>query len=149
MPKDISVSIVIYNDYEVAKDAVHSLEQFTSQQLSKSVYVVDNGADVSLKDEQYSFLKYLKQYKDVTYIDAGENLGFGKGHNLVLDQLDSRYHVIMNPDILFCEDALGKIVNWMDDNPDVGMVIPCITDTDGNRQAVYRKELTVFDMFSL
>ena len=36
----------------------------------------------------------------------------------------------------------------MNENSDVGMVIPEITDKFGKRQLVYREELTVFDMFN-
>jgi len=35
----------------------------------------------------------------------------------------------------------------MDNDPSVGMVIPNIVDQSGKRQLVYRKEVTIFDMF--
>ncbi len=36
----------------------------------------------------------------------------------------------------------------MDLHEEVGMVIPYITDEKGNKQEVYRRELTIFDMFN-
>ena len=65
----------------------------------------------------------------------------------MLGKIDSEYHAIVNPDILFCEDAFSEIVAWMDKHKDVGMVIPDIRDEYGKRQLVYREELTIFDMF--
>ncbi len=44
----------------------------------------------------------------MSYIESGANLGFGKGNNLVLDMLDSRFHAIVNPDIMLLEDTLKK-----------------------------------------
>lgn len=53
----------------------------------------------------------------------------------------------MNPDVIFNEDAFSPIIEYLDNNSSVGMVIPNIVDETGNRVAVYRQELTIFDMF--
>lgn len=123
------------------------MEKFTSPNIKKHVYVVDNGNSPDYKAGNDSFKSFLSSYQDVEYIDTRSNLGFGKGNNKVLPLLTSRYHCIMNPDILFTEDAFFSILNYMDENPSVGMVIPNIVDQNGKRQLVYRKEVTVFDMF--
>ena len=143
---EISIAIVAYQNYDEIKDAIKTLESFTDAGLSKKIYIVDNGSACSSPDDISAFLSYIHGFEDVTYISAGQNLGFGRGHNYVINQLDSKYHVIMNPDILFCEDALSKIIQWMDAHPDVGMVIPEIDGENGERQLVYREELTVADV---
>lgn len=147
MSVKLSACIVAYNNYEDIKAAITSMEQFTSLKLAKKIYIVDNGVAISSPSDVEGFKGWVEKCKDVEYIDAGQNLGFGKGHNTVLDKLDSEYHAIVNPDILFCEDAFSKIIAWMDEHNDVGMVIPDIRDEFGKRQLVYREELTVFDMF--
>lgn len=147
MTVKLSACIVAYNNYEDIKAAIASMEQFTSPELSKKIYIVDNGVAISSPSDVEEFRSWAEKCKDVEYIDAGQNLGFGKGHNAVLERLDSEYHAIVNPDILFCEDAFSEIIAWMDENKDVGMVIPDIRDEYGKRQLVYREELTVFDMF--
>jgi GT2 family glycosyltransferase len=86
------------------------------------------------------------KWKDVEYLDTGGNLGFGKGHNYVMDRLDSKYHAIVNPDILLTEDSLGKLIAYMDEE-DVGMVVPKLVDESGEMIKAYRRELTVWDMF--
>ena len=148
MPIKLTVSIVSYNNYTDINRLLVSMEKHTSPLLMKKIFVVDNGASVSHDSEQKEFLKFLSKMKDVQYINAGSNVGFGKGHNLVIPYMNSEYHAIVNPDIEFCEDAFTKIIEWMDLNPEIGMVIPLITDSEGNRQEVYRRELTVFDMFN-
>ena len=147
MSEKLSVTIVAYKDYEDIKEAVRTLEKYTSAGLVKHIYIVDNGASVSDEKAIKSFRKFVSQYADVEYCDTGQNLGFGKGHNYIISRLKSEYHAIVNPDILFCEDAFTKILKYMDDNLDVGMCIPNITNEEGERQLVYRKELTIFDMF--
>lgn len=147
MSVKLSACIVAYNNYEDIKDAIASMEQFTSPELTKKIYIVDNGVAISSPSDVEELRRYIEKWGDIEYIDAGQNLGFGKGHNTVLGKIDSDYHAIVNPDILFCEDAFSKVIAWMDEHNDVGMVIPDIIDEYGKRQLVYREELTVFDMF--
>ena len=143
----LSVCIVAYHNYGDIKNALDTMELFTSSEISKTVYIVDNGNTPEYEKENREFQEFLKKYSDVRYIDNRENLGFGKGHNKVLPLIKSKYHCIMNPDIVFVEDAFKAIINYMEQDNSVGMVIPNITDEKGKRQLVYRKELTVFDMF--
>ena len=142
----ISISIVAYHNYEEINNALESLYHYTPSTLAKKIYVIDNSNDIndSIKLE---FINRISNFKNTIYIDVKENLGFGKGHNYILDWIDSDYHCIMNPDIVFCEDAYSPIIDYLDLHPDVGMVIPVITDEAGKIQDVYRKELTVVDMF--
>ena len=148
MPVKLSASIVAYNNYEDIKKAIASMEKYTSPDLSKNIYIIDNGTKTSDPSSVKEFKKYIEEMGDIEYIDACENLGFGKGHNKVLDIIDSEYHAIVNHDIIFCEDAFSKIIEWMDKNPDVGMTIPYITNKEGEKQEVYRRELTIFDVFN-
>lgn len=145
---DLSISIVAYNNYADIKDAIVSIEKYTSSKISKQIYIIDNGVSVSSCVDVNSFKTFIKDMKDVVYIDVGSNVGFGKGHNQVLNFINSDYHAIVNPDILLCEDTFLKIIHWMDKNRDIGMTIPLLIDEEGKMQNVYRRELTVFDMFN-
>lgn len=122
------------------------MHKYTPSSLEVKTFIVDNSNNVSA-DAKKRFAADLKKFPETEYVDPKKNLGFGKGHNYILDRLDSEYHCIMNPDIIFCEDAFSPIVSYMDKNSNVGMVIPNMTDESGERQKVYRKELTVADMF--
>lgn len=148
MAVKLSISIVAYNNYEDIKEAIKSMEKYTSTELKKKVYIIDNGVSISSTDDINKFVAFVDGFDDVEYIDTKKNLGFGKGHNFILDKIESEYHAIVNPDIIFCEDAFSKIVKWMDENLQIGMTIPDIIDEEGKRQEVYRRELTVFDMFN-
>lgn len=148
MTVKLSICIVAYNNYKDIEDAITSMEKYTSSELTKKIYIVDNGVDVSKIEDVRKFRNYVEKIKDVEYIDSGDNLGFGRGHNVVIERMDSEYHAIINPDIVFCEDTFSKIIEWMDENKEVGMTIPLIVDEQGRRQEVYREELTVFDMFN-
>lgn len=145
MPVTISVCIVVYKGYTDASECVKSIEKYTNKDILKTIYIVDNSPSNS--DGSEEFKKFLSKYSDVVYIGTGENLGFGAGHNKIISLINSQYHAIVNPDIVLQEDALSSIIQYMNGNKQVGMIIPQITDEQGNLQPVYRKELTIFDMF--
>ncbi len=136
--KDITITIVSYHNDEDVKAAVASIEAFTPSTITKQIYIVDN-AKGSLKELE-------KQYSDVTYVSTGKNLGFGGGHNYVLDSLDSKFHAIVNPDILLKMDAFSQLLSFMQEES-IGMCVPRLLDESGELLRVYRRELTVWDMF--
>ena len=160
--KDLSITIVSYHNEDDVKKAVASIEKYTPSSISKQIYIVDNidiyeqcdvvenvknDKDRTRTEVQKNELHELEQqYQDVTYISTGKNLGFGGGHNYVLEMLDSKYHAIVNPDIILEEDAFSKLISFMEDES-IGMCVPRLVDEDGNLLSVYRRDLTVWDMF--
>lgn len=144
---DLSVAIVAYNDYADIVTAIESCERYTSKDITKKIYIVDNSSSNSDFDTDRKRLKEkIALYEDIEYLDTGENLGFGKGNNYVLPMIDSRFHAIVNPDIVFIEDAFKKIIQFMQ-YQDIGMCIPKIVDEKGNIQLAYRRDPTICDMF--
>ena len=109
----LSISIVSYNNSTDILSLIESINKYTSNKISKKIYIIDNA------DERSIYSSLNEQFTDVEYFFTGENLGFGKGHNFVLDKIDSEYHAIVNPDITLLEDSFSKIIDFMEKNPDV------------------------------
>ena len=149
MKERLSITIVVYRNYNDIQNAIRTIEQFTDCSILKRIYIIDNSEWKQREDEMIreSFKVFLRCYPDVEYISTGENLGFGKGHNLVLPKLRSEYHAIVNPDIILDSDVFSSILDYMDQNKDVGMSVPQIKDEKGVLLPVYRRELTIWDMF--
>lgn len=149
MKVELSITIVAYKNYDDIQNAIKTIEQYTNDSISKIIYIVDNTDELSEITEAslHKLQGLIDQYKDIKYISVGQNIGFGKGHNYVIDEIDSEYHAIVNPDIFIEEDAFSTIIEYLNANNEVGMCIPKITDAYGNRLHVYRKELTIVDMF--
>lgn len=141
----ISITIVAYHNYDDIKEAIRTIEKYTDKDIDKHIYIVDNGEAENI--DSIDFKGFIAAYKDVEYIDVGRNLGFGKGHNYIIDRLDSTFHVIVNPDILFKEDSFSKLISFMNSDEEIGMCVPKLVDEQGNMQLVYRKDPTIFDMF--
>ncbi len=143
---DFTITIVAYRNYSDILKAIETIQKFTNTNISKKLFIVDNSCYENECVEKKIFTDALAEYNFVTYFDTGKNLGFGAGHNYVLEQLDSMFHVIMNPDILLVEDSFSQIMQFMQDES-VGMCVPRLTDEKGNLQLVYRREITLYDMF--
>lgn len=144
--KTLSISIVAYRNYADIMDAVNTIEKYTNESIDKLIYIVDNSCYEDDNELKAQFIDFLSQWKDVKYLDAKENLGFGKGHNFIIDIIDSRYHAIVNPDILLIEDSFQKIIDFQD-RENIGVVVPKLTDEEGEMIKAYRREVTIWDMF--
>lgn len=136
---DISITIVAFNDEEDVRNAVCSIIEHTAVAITKKIYIVDNST------QENGLKTFAEQYLEVSYRKPDENIGFGAGHNYVLSELESKYHAIVNPDIILKEDSLRILMEFMEQG-EYGMSVPKMIDEHGEFQTVYRRELTLFDM---
>lgn len=149
MDNDLSITIVAYHNYDDIKIAIDTIESYTTSAINKQIYIVDNSCMESKEELEVvnDFKEFVLRYDDIKYYDMKKNLGFGKGNNFVLPLLNSKYHAIVNPDVLLKEDSFSKIIKYLESDDSIGMCIPNIENESGKRQLVYRKELTLIDMF--
>lgn len=134
----LNASIVLYN-HTVAEieSLVNSLWQ--SKQV-KEVYLIDNSPK-----ENTDFLKL-----SVNYIFNNKNLGYGTAHNIAIKKTIAQnipYHLVVNPDIQFESKILDELINFMDENKDVGHLMPKVFYPDGNLQYLCKLLPTPFDLF--
>lgn len=130
----LTVSIVTYNNDE--KELMAAVNSVLNSKITNlKLYIIDN----SPSDR----LRRLFSQENVEYIFNGANIGFGAGHNVALRKVieESKYHLCLNPDITFGNDVLGKIVEYMDNHPSVGQLLPKILDDKGVLQARQRRLL--------
>ena len=123
----VSGTVVAYHNRDEILDCLKSMKEQTKG-VALSLFVSDNGSD----DGTPAAVRAA--FPDVSVIENGANLGFGAGHNKVLPLLSSRYHVMINPDITLKEDAVSAMAAYMEEHPEVGLMMPDIRYPDGTRQ---------------
>ncbi len=123
----VSAAIVTYNSKDKIGTAIASVKMNTKS-VKYKLYVIDNGSTDGTKAAVKS------ADSETEFIQNGANIGFGKAHNRAIALIDSKYHVIINPDIVLNSDAIGQITEYMDANPDVVMAVPKIIFPDGSEQ---------------
>ena len=138
MPK-ISACIVAYCDYDEVCAAVRSVLANTPGD-DFALYVVDNaspdGCGPRLAQTDFGDVR-------VQVICLPKNLGFGKGHNSIMDRLTSDVHFILNPDIQLTADTLSDLADWMAQHPGVVMARPALTFPDGRPQRLPLRRCSV------
>lgn len=137
----ITVSIVTYHTPD---DELSGCLRCLESDLVKRVYVVDNSRSRSTRD-------IVEGVGKGVYIPS-DNVGYGAGHNQalrrVIDGGEADYHLVMNSDIEFDSDILGKIAEYMDGRRDVGALQPLVYSPGGERQYTCRALPRPADVFA-
>jgi N-acetylglucosaminyl-diphospho-decaprenol L-rhamnosyltransferase len=125
---DVSAIIISLNSKRFLKDCLDTLERGPWRNVTHETLVVDNGST----DGSLELLAEL--YPDVPVLALGKNLGFCPAGNLAARQATGRYLLFLNDDILIQEDAIAKLVEWMDAHPDAGVIGSRLLNLDGTDQ---------------
>jgi len=120
----IDLIIVNHNSNEFLHDCLASIK-CSCDGLEPNVVVFDNDSK-----EPVEYLN--KTYPDVQVVPSRENIGYSRAINKVLAETGSKYIVLLNPDTIVISDRFFEsIAEYMDTNPDVGVLGTCVTDPDG------------------
>ncbi|KGL62079.1 glycosyltransferase [Polaribacter sp. Hel1_85] len=136
----ITVSIVLYN--EDLEELTKTINCFLNIPISKKLYLIDNSGSSTLKQK-------FKQ-KEIEYITVGKNIGFGAGHNMILDKikLNSRYHLILNPDVIFSPSVIPNLILELGKNENISMIAPKVLFPDGQHQYSCRRYPLVSELLA-
>ena len=96
---NVSVIIVNYNTKELTRNCLRSVFEQTKD-IAFEVIVSDNGST----DGSVEMIR--KEFPQVTLIENGENLGFGKANNRAAQIACGEYLLLLNSDTLFLNNAL-------------------------------------------
>ena len=116
--KDLTIIIVIYNSTDKIIDLLQQLNNF-------EIIIVNNG-----KNEHV--ISKIKAHKNVKSIISKEkNIGFGRGVNFAFENIDSKYFLVLNPDMLINENDILKLLEIIINDKSCGIVSPLISsDSD-------------------
>lgn len=140
----LSVSIVEYfSAPDILVETMRRLESAVFfARTSAILYVINNrpNQSLSLPDLQSDVFMELR-------VKSGQgNVGFGRGHNIAISEVVSEYHLILNPDAFLEVDAIEKAIAFLDEHPDVGLVVPDALAPNGNRQYLCKRYPTLLDL---
>lgn len=135
---DVVVSFVLFNTERA--EVERAIEQVRDTDLRVHITLIDN----SLPPLDLSFVKG----DDVTIVSTKKNIGYGAGHNIALRSSKGRcrYNLVMNTDLGMGPSVMPALVNFMDNNPDVGLVMPKVFYPDGSLQHLCRLLPNPFDL---
>ena len=138
MEYDITASIVVYkNNPIILQKAINS---FLSTNLYLKLYIIDNSPTDKIKD--------ICINNKTEYIFNNNNIGFGAGHNLILQNhfKIGKYHLILNPDVYFQKEVLIELFLYLEKYSKIGMIIPKVLNPDGTIQYLPKLLPTPFNV---
>lgn len=123
----LSIIIVNYNVKFFLAQCLNSVKlSLETLDQDAEVFVVDNHSvdgSVALIKEQYPWVKL---------IENNENLGFSKANNQAIKISKGEYILLLNPDTVVEQDTFIKVIEYMDNNPQVGGLGVRMIDGKGN-----------------
>lgn len=140
----LTISIVTFHpNFSELEKTLNSLKIALSRLTDEAytIIVVDNSSG----DEVSSFL--LRHYPElpVKFIHGQGNVGFGRAHNLAMQQL-GEFHLVINPDIQLDPEALVNAIEFMRAHERCGLLSPYAIWPNGKRQYLCKRYPSVFDL---
>lgn len=129
MTYDLIISVVLYHNSKT--EIQNLLKGLEGSSLNYHMVLVDNAPGKT--DYNFDTLP-----KGVSYLPSSKNLGYGRGHNLVIrsSQWQGTYHLIANADIEFDAQKLQAIFRKMESNKEIGLLMPKIIYPSGEDQGL-------------
>ncbi len=122
---DVSILIVCYQSKDLIGDCLRGIFAHT-QGCNFEVLLVDCSCDGTVEFVQ-------REFPQVRVIENTENLGFGRGNNFLADRATGKHLVLLNPDTIVTDDAIGELYRLAEANPQAGAVGGQTRLPDGSR----------------
>jgi N-acetylglucosaminyl-diphospho-decaprenol L-rhamnosyltransferase len=138
-PPDLSIVIVSWNVRDLLIACLESILRSVqdSHSIRAELIVVDSASTDG------SAVLIAERFPAIRVLPQSENLGFTAGNNLGLQSATGRYLMLLNPDTIVVDDALAKMVAYLDANPKVGALGPQTLNPDGSTQSTRRRFPTI------
>ncbi len=124
---DLTISIVTSNNKQQLKECLDSIHD-SIKGFSSEVYVVDNHSNDGTKE------MVLNMHKEAKLIINNKTMGFAYSHNRILELAKGKYAIILNDDTVILRDCFKKMINFLQENPEIGAIGPRMEYKGGRYQ---------------
>lgn len=132
----LSIIILNYNTRDLLRDCLNSLldldlvipakGEVRQRRHNSEVIVVDNGSS----DGSVAMVK--DEFPSVRLFENHNNFGFAEGNNRGIKEARGDYILLLNSDTIVEKETLPVMVNFMEENPQVGVVTCRVEMADGS-----------------
>ncbi len=114
MPVKTSIIILTYNELELTKKCLASIERYTDKDKIELI-IVDNGSSDGTRE-------YISNLPDVKVILNEKNLGFAKGCNQGIEAAGGENLLFLNNDTMVTKNWLTSMLRVLYHSEKAGMV---------------------------
>lgn len=137
----LSVILVTFNSRAVILECLESIASSISESLE--VIVVDNASS----DDTVDLIR--QRFPEVRIVDAGSNLGFGKGVRLGTAHATGDVFCLLNPDAVAELRVLTHLAESVRQDESIGIIAPLISQPHGRLKVVSAGSMpTAWRMFT-
>ncbi len=129
----VTIVVVNWKTPELLAGALRSLYKDSRAESDFEIVVVDNNSG----DGSVEML--ARDFKQVKTIANRENVGFAKACNQVIPESQADYVLLLNPDTIVVENAVSKMIAFLDKNSNCAAVGPKVLNSDGSLQLACRR----------
>ncbi len=123
----LTIVIVSWNTRQLLADCLAAVYR-TVHRYPFEVIVVDNASSDGSADH------VRREFPQVRLIETGANLGFARGNNVALRQIQSDYALLLNPDTVAHDGAIDDLCDVLAAVPEVGGIGAQLLNPDGSLQ---------------
>jgi GT2 family glycosyltransferase len=135
-PIDVSVCIVNWNSCDLLRGCLDSLQN-QPQGVRIETIVVDNASTDGAPE------MVRREFPEVLLIRNSANVGFSRANNQAARRALGRYLFFLNNDTVVPAGTIGRLVDYLEGHPAVGILGPRLRDGLGRTQVSYRELPTV------
>jgi N-acetylglucosaminyl-diphospho-decaprenol L-rhamnosyltransferase len=133
---ELSVLIVNYNSWRECAQAIASLRQHgptrpDGSKMPFEVIVVDNKSPQQspkliawVENELAQLCEQQGDAQAGVLIRHNENGGYSKGMNLAMSHSRGKWILVSNPDVLFADGLISKLLRHLENDPKAGIAVP-------------------------
>ena len=129
----LSIVIVNWNTRDLLRDCLESILDDLAHKIEFEIIVVDNasadGSAAMVRDD----------FPDVRLIENDENAGFVRANNQAVKLASGQYILLLNSDTKMLGSGAEEILQYLDDNPKVGIATGKMLYEDGDFQSSYSR----------
>ena len=111
---DVSILVVCYKSRDLIGNCLRGVYDFTSD-CKYEVLIVDCSNDATGE-------LVAKEFPEAIVVSNTENLGFGRGNNLLAEHAKGEYILLLNPDVIVTDNSIGELYRTAVAMPHAGAV---------------------------
>ncbi|MBI9070460.1 MAG: glycosyltransferase family 2 protein [Melioribacteraceae bacterium] len=139
---DISIIIVSYNSFEVLKNCLKTLIEY-SKEFNYEIIIVDNNST------EGNVRIITDQFENIILIQNNENLGFAKANNQGLNIAKGEYILYLNNDMVFTHNCILDVLNYSKSDNKPKMIGCKLLNYDGSHQVSIDKFDTIWNTLAI
>ena len=131
---DLTLIIVCYKSFYLIKKNINNLKNFKT-------IIIDNS-------NCYKTYNLVKEYKNIKYIKTVKNLGYGAANNIAVKNSETKYVLILNPDIIIDNTSIQILFENVKKYENFGILAPSLYNqnnlrrTNGSRSILKDKRIS-------